>query len=271
MHSTTRPPSHAGARRKDTLARRLALAKLRELKREGWTYREIGLRFRDPSAGEAGHGAPARHPGRGPVPQRGGPDPPPLGDDGDDTQLFLRALDALDQGLGFFGERGELLNANRRLEEMLVEGGEGGAGDRLEAELRHFADALWRLARLRGISHASSVQELAAQEVPLDPGSLVLKGSYIGLDLFGTGPLVLIAVERPPDDPLSPESLRARFELTRQECRIATLLADGSSNADIAAQLHLSPHTIRRHTENVLRKLGVRSRAEAVARILRVS
>jgi DNA-binding CsgD family transcriptional regulator len=250
--------------------RRLALAKLRELKRQGLSYREIGRRFGAPPQGEGTRGGPGRrlgparlltvvgHPGGAASGQADG--------NGEDAALFLRALDALDQGLAFFDGAGDLLHGNRPLTELLEEGVHGG---RLGAELQYFADALWRLTRLRGLAREQSVEELAVQEVPRPQGHLVLKGSYIGLDLFGTGPSILVVLERPHDGPLSAESLRARFELTRQECRIAQLLAEGSPNADIAAQLMLSPHTIRRHTENILRKLGVRSRAEAVARILR--
>jgi len=40
-------------------------------------------------------------------------------------------------------------------------------------------------------------------------------------------------------------------------------LARGMRNDAIASALGLSPHTIRRHTEIVLAKLGVTSRAEA--------
>lgn len=251
-------PNH----RRSSLVRRLALAKLRELRRQGLSYREIGRRYGDP----------ARPGGRGRrlgatqlLVARGRPDGTAEGADGEDTQLFLRALDALDQGLAFFDPAGDLLNANRPLAEIL----EGGDGERLRAELQNFADSLWRLTRLRGIAGEQTVEELAAQEVPLGQGPLVMKGSYIGLDLFGAGSSVLIALERPPDDPLSPDSLRERFGLTKQECRIAQLLADGSPNAEIAEHLMLSPHTIRRHTENILRKLDARSRAEAVSRILR--
>ena len=61
--------------------------------------------------------------------------------------------------------------------------------------------------------------------------------------------------------------LTARYQLTRREAEAARLLAAGKSNAEIAAALAISAHTARRHTEQVLLKLGVRSRA-AVAPVL---
>jgi len=61
--------------------------------------------------------------------------------------------------------------------------------------------------------------------------------------------------------------LTARYQLTPREAEVARLLALGKSNAEVAQSLSISEHTARRHTEQVLLKLGVRSRA-AVAPLL---
>lgn len=55
--------------------------------------------------------------------------------------------------------------------------------------------------------------------------------------------------------------------LTEREGEIARLIAAGASNPEIAQQLFLSRKTVERHVSNILRKLGVRNRAELAARV----
>jgi DNA-binding NarL/FixJ family response regulator len=55
-------------------------------------------------------------------------------------------------------------------------------------------------------------------------------------------------------------------ELTDREREILDLVARGKSNAEITAELVLSPKTVRNHVSNVFAKLQVRDRAEAIVR-----
>jgi DNA-binding CsgD family transcriptional regulator len=64
-------------------------------------------------------------------------------------------------------------------------------------------------------------------------------------------------IRRLPD----PEALVNRFGLTPCEASVALLLARGMPNRDIARTLAVSTHTARHHTESVLLKLGIHTRA----------
>lgn len=53
-------------------------------------------------------------------------------------------------------------------------------------------------------------------------------------------------------------------DLTDREHEVLTYLAEGASNEEIAASLVISPKTVARHRENIMRKLNLHSRAELV-------
>jgi DNA-binding NarL/FixJ family response regulator len=57
--------------------------------------------------------------------------------------------------------------------------------------------------------------------------------------------------------------------LSVREREVLARLADGRSVEEIAADLVLSPETIRTHARNAIRKLGTRTRAHAIVVALR--
>jgi DNA-binding CsgD family transcriptional regulator len=61
-------------------------------------------------------------------------------------------------------------------------------------------------------------------------------------------------------------SRRSRCErLSGKERLVLTELARGNSTEEIGLVLSVSPHTVRTHVKNLMRKLGARTRAHAVA------
>jgi len=79
---------------------------------------------------------------------------------------------------------------------------------------------------------------------------------------------------------LSPEAAQALVEtanqppppgldMTEREREVLALMVEGLNNTQIAGRLTVSPSTIKSHVSNILAKLGVASRTEAVTLALR--
>lgn len=60
-----------------------------------------------------------------------------------------------------------------------------------------------------------------------------------------------------------------RSDLTARELQILELLAEGSTNKEIAGVLDISDHTVRHHVNSIMDKLHVSDRTEAVATAIR--
>jgi DNA-binding NarL/FixJ family response regulator len=98
-----------------------------------------------------------------------------------------------------------------------------------------------------GTEIAAAVRAVAAGLVVLDRRLMPRRDPAL--------PLSLAATASPP---LPDEALTAR------EREVLHLMAEGLQNRQIAARLHLSPHTVKFHVAAILAKLGAASRTEAV-------
>ena len=65
------------------------------------------------------------------------------------------------------------------------------------------------------------------------------------------------------------QSVAPGLDLTEREREVLTLMIEGLNNTQIAGRLTVSPSTIKSHVSNILAKLGVASRTEAVSLALR--
>jgi LuxR family maltose regulon positive regulatory protein len=165
-----------------------------------------------------------------------------------------RALEMTQHALGEHWMMGNahtalaLLNAERGDAEAALAAGEravelvrrgGVPGDR--------ANTLLTVAALRGDSGAAELVREAREllEGCADPGSEVLER------LRRAG-----RPSRPSENP----------ELTGRELAVLRLLASELSQREIGNELYVSLNTVKTHTRNVFRKLGVSTRGEAVAR-----
>ena len=59
-------------------------------------------------------------------------------------------------------------------------------------------------------------------------------------------------------------STRGRTDLTGRELEVLTLVGEGKTSREIADDLFISENTVRNHVRNILDKLGMKSRFEAV-------
>ena len=60
-----------------------------------------------------------------------------------------------------------------------------------------------------------------------------------------------------------------RSELSDREIQVLKLIASGKDNAQIAADLHISPKTVKNHISNILMKLQIENRIQAAVYAVR--
>lgn len=78
---------------------------------------------------------------------------------------------------------------------------------------------------------------------------------------------VLVPAEAPALTPFAPDVVRQQtLGITAREFEILTLIAQGLSNREIAAQLFVSENTVKTHCARVFDKLGAARRTQAVQR-----
>jgi len=91
-----------------------------------------------------------------------------------------------------------------------------------------------------------------------------------GLECIAAGERV-VAGHGPSDYSTTERDWPLRSDgLSERESEILVLIAEGHTNVEIAAALHLSPNSIKTHIRSAYRKLGVERRAQAVKRVLDV-
>jgi NarL family two-component system response regulator LiaR len=104
-----------------------------------------------------------------------------------------------------------------------------------------------------------------AKDVDVDVLPQVLKGALTGEAAISRR-LSMKLVEQLRRAPEGTGGMRpVKSPLTPREWEVIDLLAEAKTTDQIANTLVLSSETVRSHVKNILRKLGVRSREEAVA------
>lgn len=180
---------------------------------------------------------------------------------------LARSVDDVVQATLLVDSLGRLLHANPSARRLL----NTPAGPALQVT----AEAAVRTELLSpGLSRAMSPRP--TRTVTIDGRRFTMHLGFAGVEL-GALKAAAIVTLTDADASLSPMSAPAvslvakALDLTPQEARVALLLRERRSNAEIAAALSISRHTARHHTERVLAKLGVRSRAAVAGYVNRVA
>jgi DNA-binding CsgD family transcriptional regulator len=108
----------------------------------------------------------------------------------------------------------------------------------------------WLEYRIWARTHAGAVY------VALIAAAFLGLGIWVGRRLFHREPR---AREFTPN-----ERAQVSLGITERERQVLQLLADGRSNKEIAAQLELSPNTVKTHVARLFEKLSVARRTEAI-------
>jgi NarL family two-component system response regulator LiaR len=174
--------------------------------------------------------------------------------------------------------------------EVVGEAGSGEAAITAVAELH--PDVVVIDLVMPGIGGAEAIRQLRANDAEL--GIVALSSFSDGdrirevIDAGATGYLVksvdadslarAVRSSATGESTFSPEVTRALMQvptvetasvLTAREDEIAELIAEGRTNAEIANTLHLSVFTVKNHVSSILMKLGLRTRTEVAALILK--
>lgn len=160
--------------------------------------------------------------------------------------------------------KGEALLALKYLEEAV----EALESAKLGAELRQAPSILWRILRALGQVYHLLKQEDSAQRVWSVAREIITKlATTIDETALREHFLQTALSSIPQGKSLSPQVATSNLYggLSAREREVAALIAQGSSNREIAASLVVSERTAEAHVSNILGKLGFTTRVQIAA------
>jgi len=164
----------------------------------------------------------------------------------DESRLIVELNPAAAELLG--GSREELIGTSIR--------------DKLGPSERERADAEWHdFLRTGEYSGTRDLVRADGSEVKVDFAARMA-------DIGGQRKAIFVAMAGGELEEAAIARGAANLGLTDREREVVTLIAMGLDTGDIAAQLHISPETVRTHVRNAMAKLDVHTRAQLVAVVL---
>ncbi|HET8606267.1 MAG TPA: response regulator transcription factor [Gaiellaceae bacterium] len=108
------------------------------------------------------------------------------------------------------------------------------------------------------------LKDSSIQELMRGIGAAAIGESLISPHIAGK---VLQRVRASTPSAVDAETIRS--ELSDREIQVLKLIANGKDNALIAAELHISPKTVKNHISNILMKLQIENRIQAAVYAVR--
>jgi DNA-binding CsgD family transcriptional regulator len=178
---------------------------------------------------------------------------------------FVGLIDQLPGGIAAYDGSGRLVHQNPALTRLLMSEPQAAL---VRTELERTASLVGAVGtRSKLKSRARSLSEPVQRRIRTARSQYIIRGSYVGHDLLPRPAVVIVFLEDTSAESLTSAELATQYGLTARELQVAGLLAQGRSSAQVARELSFTVHTARRHTEHVLLKLGLHSRAEVGAKL----
>ncbi len=185
---------------------------------------------------------------------------------GEQAGLLLGALDRCGRASLLFDGSGAIVYANPQGDRLLSQ--------QTETQLEVVSpdhDGSTLIGRLCRMADELAT---AGDAAPGHRGKLQLSdGTVVDYEISHLGPGpdagrqgVLVTLERTDPSPgRAIDRFAGRYGLSNRESQVLRLLLEGFSTRRVAAELGISPHTVRDHVKNLYRKTGAGSRSQLVS------
>jgi DNA-binding NarL/FixJ family response regulator len=182
---------------------------------------------------------------------------------------IARIIDHVPSGIALADAHGRILHRNRALRAMMSDEPRWELMEQaLQASLRACVGA--NVSPGTASRFASPPPHRPVRDIAGVAGRYSLNAVPLDADARAADASIVVIVERSTAPTFHERALRERFHLTTREVEVARLLCDGLTNTEIASRVAVSECTARHHTESVMLKLGIHSRARITCAISQV-